>query len=167
MDLLKQTDFKEEKNGAISYGGCLMMSLFAIPQLYLQKAFRKDEILFMYDHVIKRGYMKDGTPMETDDDKKNACWVLDHAAIANEGFSFLLHPELGVEYVGAFYVDEQKGTSWGVYHGDYLIIHGKTPLGHGHFELMEYDPYEPHIKLEEIYSIRYYRIGRRHGNGTR
>jgi len=157
MRFRKQTDFKEEELN-IYHAGCLMLTLLTIAQIKVGKALSKPAILFIYYHLIKRGFMKDGKGRKTTRQVKNSCWILDHAAVINEGFAFLIHPELSASYVGCQYLDKKLGKSWGKFEGDFVILHIRTLRGYGHFRLIEYDPYSPSLKYDKILSIRYYKI---------
>ena len=156
MNFLKQTDFPEEIN--IDKAGCLMISLLTFSQMIAKKLLTKEEILFIYKHLIKRGFMKDGKDRSSNKLRKNSCWILDHAAVVNEGLSFLIEPYLRVKYVGCQYLDPSLGTSWGTFEGDYVIIHVRTLKGYGHFRLIDFDSYEPTLGYDKILSIRYYKV---------
>ena len=142
MNYLKQTDFKHEPE--IDKAGCLLMTLLTIAQKAACRVLDSEKILFIYKHLIARGYMKPN------------CFIRDHNAVLNEGLSLLLATDIELKYVGAYYIDETLGTSWGKTYGDYIVLHVRTLLGNGHFRLMDYDPYEPSPPYERILSIRYY-----------
>ena len=153
----EQTDFlKEEIN--IYHAGCLMMTLLTIAQKKVGKALSKKAILFIYYHLIKRGFMKDGKDRSNAKLIKDSCWIKDHAAVINEGFAFLIKPELRAKYVGCQYLDKKLGKSWGKFEGEYVILHIRTFKGYGHFRLIDYDPYAPSLKYDKILSVRYYKI---------
>ena len=144
MRFLKQTDIVEEKN--IFKAGCLFMCLLYIVQKFIGKTFTKEEILFIYKHLVKQKTMK-----------KN-CFVKDHEAVGNEGFSFMIAPDVRLKYIGAHYIDKSIGADWGRHHGDFIIVHVRTIRGNGHFRLFDYDPYSPSPGYDKIKSLRYYDI---------
>ena len=156
MILLRQSDFKEEEN--IRAAGCLMISLLTLAQLIVKKALTKEEILFMYKHLIKEGHMQDGKDRSSKDLRKKSCYVLNHSAIINEGLSFLIEPNIRASYVGCQYLDPSLGNSWGTFEGDYVILHIRALRGFGHFRLIDFDPSEPKVKYSKILSIRYYKV---------
>lgn len=156
MKFLKQSDFPENEN--ISKAGCLMMTLLTIAQRIVGKALNKEEILFIYKHLIKQGYMLDGEDRSSKALIKKSSFILNHAAVVNEGLSFLVTPYIRVKYVGCYYIDKTLGTSWGKRKGDFIILHIRALKGFGHFRLIDYDPAEPGVEFDEILSIRYYKL---------
>ncbi len=156
MNFLRQSDFPEEEN--IRAGGCLMISLLVIAQMIVRKLLTKEEILFIYKHLIKRGSMKDGKDRASKSLRKSSCYILDHEAAINEGLSFLIEPYKRVSYVGCQYLDPSLGKSWGKFSGDYIILQVRALVGFGHFRLLDFDPYDPPIEYDKILSIRYYKV---------
>ena len=156
MRFFKQTDFKENNN--IAKAGCLMMTLLTIAQMKVGKVLSKKAILYIYYHLIKQGFMKNGKDRSSAKLIKDSCYVKNHAAVINEGLSFLIKPEFTAKYVGCQYLDPKLGKSWGKFEGDYVILHIRTLKGYGHFRLINYDPYSPSLEYDKILSIRYYDI---------
>jgi len=147
-EYLKQTDFRKE-NPQIAKAGCLFITLLTIAQKAAGKRLSKQDVLFMYEHLIKRGHMEDD------------CYVNDHAAVINEGLVFLKDFNKKAFYVGAFYVDEAlaaRKPAWGSRKGDYIAAHVRTIRGNGHFRLFTYDPFAPSPKYDRILSLRYYEV---------
>lgn len=157
MRFIKQTNFeKEELN--IYHAGCLMLTLLTIAQKKVNKALSKKAILFIYYHLIKRKFMKNGKDRSNAILVKNSCYIMDHAAVINEGFSFLIRPEFTAKYVGCQYSNKSLGKSWGKFEGEFVILHIRTLKGYGHFRLMDYDPCSPSLEYDKILSVRYYDI---------
>lgn len=156
MYFLKQSDFPEEEN--IRGAGCLMMSLLTIAQIVAHKVLSREEVLFIYKHLIKQGYMKDGKNRSSKMLRKSSCYILNHSAVINDGLSFLIDPYERVEYIGCQYLDPSLGKSWGKFEGDFIILHIRALKGFGHFRLIDYDPSEPTVEFDKILSIRYYKV---------
>lgn len=156
MKFLKQSEFYKNEN--IRAAGCLFISLLTIAQKIVNKALTKEEILFIYKHVIKQNYMLDGEDRSTGALIKKSSYILNHEAIVNEGLSFLVAPYIRIKYVGGHYVDTNLGKSWGKKQGDFIILHVRALQGFGHFRLIDFDPSEPEVKFDEILSIRYYEL---------
>ena len=157
MNFLKQSDFKKEEEN-ISKAGCLMITLLTIAQKMVGKALTKEEILFIYKHLIKRGFMLDGKDRSTGKLIKKSSYILNHEAVINEGLSFLVTPCIRVKYVGCRYVEDATGVSWGKTEGDFIVLHVRALAGVVHFRLIDFDPAEPEVKFDEIISIRYYKL---------
>ncbi len=156
MKFFKQSDFPEEEN--IRAAGCLFITLLTIAQMIVNKSLTKEEILFIYKHVIKRGFMLDGKDRSSRKLIKKSSYILNHEAIINEGLSFLVAPYIRVKYIGSHYVDINSGTSWGKQKGDFIVLHVRALKGFGHFRLIDFDPSEPGVEFNEIISIRYYEL---------
>ena len=101
--------------------------------------------------------MQDGEDRSSWELTKKSCYILDHAAVANEGLSFLVAPDVRIKYVGTRYIDNPE-KNWGKDSGKWIILHIRTLKGFGHFRLMDYDPYAPTLEYDKIISIRYYDV---------
>lgn len=157
-----QTDFE----GFIRADGCLLFTIFRWCEIIAMKPLKARHILNIIDtlHYYRKASYDTTltTPVLSDekDKTKEGVFVWDHEGAFNETLKFL-GSDRRVRYTGRIYMpwEEKRGrASFGEHGGEILILQVLTVNGNGHFQSVDYNPWQPAPSVADIKSLRFYKV---------